>query len=288
MFFKKSAEKELKMIWEIRKNGKTSHLVGTAHFFPYSFNRSFRKYLENARTVLFEGPLDDANMAKVVQAGIEDRQSTHLFDELGKAAVNRITRALMPACRDPNSFFIMNLHTLELENPVYDMIKGMKPWLAFFSIWHQYLQKNGWKYSVDLEAYTIAKELSKEIVFMETIEEQIRVLEGLAHERIIEFLKNVDHWSDLSREYVRGYLSGDLARLQSLRLRFPSRHHSVINHRDAVFYDRMQAYLNRGNAVVCVGAPHVPGMSELLLKEGYRIYGPEIPKRHGSPRSAGR
>jgi len=27
----------------------------------------------------------------------------------------------------------------------------MKPWLAFFTIWSTYLEKNGWKYSVDLE-----------------------------------------------------------------------------------------------------------------------------------------
>jgi uncharacterized protein YbaP (TraB family) len=277
MFFKKTIEKELTMIWEVEKNHKTSYLVGTAHFFPYSFNRSFRKYLAGVRAVLFEGPLDDASMAKVVQAGMGNHNFPHLFDNLDKATINRITRELAPACRNPNTFFIMDLFRLRVENPVYEMTKGMAPWLAFFSIWHEYLKKNGWKFSVDLEAYTLAKELGKEIVFMETIEEQIRVLESLAQDRIIDFLNNVDRWADLSRDYVRSYLAGDLENLQYLRLRFPSRHYSVIDHRDEIFYERMQVYLNQGNAMVCVGAPHVRGISKLLRNDGYQIKRPGIP-----------
>ena len=82
------------------------------------------------------------------------------------------------------------------------MVKGMKPWLAFFTIWSNYLQKNGWKYSVDLEGYTTAEELAKKIVFLETIEEQISVLENISRERIIDFLKQVDRWPKMAREYA--------------------------------------------------------------------------------------
>ena len=82
MLFKKSNEKELKMIWEVKKKGKSSHLVGTAHFFPYSFRNSLMKLLKNIRVVIFEGPLDKENMAKVRDAGRTNDISTHLFDEL--------------------------------------------------------------------------------------------------------------------------------------------------------------------------------------------------------------
>ena len=276
MFFKKRHEKELKMIWEVEKNNKKSYLVGTAHFFPYSFKAHLGRYLKKARTVLFEGPLDNENLAKVVKAGFNCEDSYNLFNELDKHTVDQITRALAPACRDPNSFFIMDLCKFKMENPVYDMFKGMKYWLAFFTIWHHYLRKNGWKYSVDLEGYNIAKELGKKIVFLETIEEQIKVLESLSHESILEFLRHVDSWSALTHEYVQCYLEGDLEKLKSTRLRFPSRHHSVIDHRDKIFYERMQAYLNEGEIVACVGAPHVRGMSKLFAKDGYQIKGPGI------------
>ena len=277
MFFRSSKEKELKMIWEVEKNRKKSYLVGTAHFFPYSFKTSLHRCLQNSRTVMFEGPLDPDNMTRVVDCGFDSRSKYHIFDDLDPNTIDRITHAIAPQCRNKDKFLIFNLRKFSLENPVYEMVKGMKPWLAFFTIWSNYLQKNGWKYSVDLEGYTIAGKLAKKIVFLETIEEQINVLENLSRERIIDFLKRVDQWHELAREYAACYLAGDLEKLKSKGLRFPSRHHSVINRRDWIFYERMFEYLDQGDAVAFVGAPHVRGMSKLMREDGYQISGPRIP-----------
>lgn len=277
MFFSRSNEKELKMIWEVEKNHKRSYLVGTAHFFPYSFKTSLQRCLANAGTIMFEGPLDQDNMAKVVNSGLDKLSSYHIFDDLDQQSINRITRELAPQCRGRNTFFILNLRKFRIENPLYEMLKGMKPWLAFFTIWSSYLKKNGWKYSVDLEGYTLAREFGKKIVFLETIEEQITVLESLARDRIIDFLKCVDQWHELAQDYVTCYLAGDLERIKSTGLRFPSRHHSVINHRDKIFYEGMLQYLEQGDAVAFVGAPHVRGVSKLLRADGYQIKGSGIP-----------
>lgn len=276
MFFKRSNQKELKMIWEVEKDHKRSYIVGTAHFFPYSFKTSLQRCLENAGTIMFEGPLDQDNMAKVVNRGLDKLSSYHIFDDLDPQSINRITRELAPQCRGRNTFFILNLRKFRIENPLYEMVKGMKPWLAFFTIWSSYLKKNGWKYSVDLEGYTLAREFGKKIVFLETIEEQITVLESLARDRIIDFLKCVDQWHELAQDYVTCYLAGDLERIKSTGLRFPSRHHSVINHRDKIFYEGMLQYLEQGDAVVFVGAPHVRGVSKLLREDGYQIKGPRL------------
>ena len=281
MFFRKSNERELKMIWQVEKDHKRSYLVGTAHFFPYSFKTSLERCLENAATVLFEGPLDQDNMAKVVNNGFDDQSGYHIFNDLDQPTIDRITRELAPKCRGRNTFFILNLRNFSIENPLYEMVKGMKPWLAFFTIWTNYLKKNGWKYSVDLEGYTLAKELGKKIVFLETIEEQINVLENLTHDRIIDFLKRVDHWQELTQGYVACYLAGDLEQIKSKGLRFPSRHHSVIDHRDKIFCARMLEYLKAGDAVAFVGAPHVQGVSDLLREDGFQIRGPGIPAAGG-------
>jgi uncharacterized protein YbaP (TraB family) len=271
MLFWRSKEKEFKMNWEVRKGSRKSYLVGTAHFFPYSFKKTFRKYLIDARTVMFEGPLDEENMAKVVRAGTVAEDSYHLFDELDNQTIAAISEALKPACRDPNSFFIMDLCKMRLENPIYDLVRGMQSWLAFFTIWSDYLRENGWKYSVDFEGYTVARELGKKIVFLESIEEQIKMLESLSHERILEFLRNVDQWPQLAEDYIQSYLDGDLDKMKYMRLRFPSRHPSVIDHRDQIFYDRMQDYLAQGDLVAFVGAPHVRGIQRLLIEDGYQV-----------------
>ena len=271
MFFKRSNERELKMIWQVEKNHKRSYLVGTAHFFPYSFKTSLHRCLEKASTVLFEGPLNEDNMVKVVNRGFDNQSSYHIFDDLDPQNIDRITREIAPKCRGRNTFLILNLRKFSIENPLYEMVKGMKPWLAFFTIWSNYLKKNGWKYSVDLEGYTLAKGLGKRIVFLETIEEQIKVLENLTRDRIIDFLKRIDQWQELTQGYVTCYLAGDLERLKSAGLRFPSRHPSVIEHRDKIFCARMLEYLEAGDAVAFVGAPHVRGVSKLLREDGYQI-----------------
>jgi len=277
MLFQRSDEKELKMIWEVEKDASRSNLVGTAHFFPHSFKTSLTRCLENARIVMFEGPLDPENMAKVVNSGVEHESGYHLFDDLDRKTIDKITRELAPKCRGRDTFMVLNFRKFRVENPLYDMVKGMKPWLAFFTIWSNFLKQNGWKYSVDLEAYTIAEALGKQIDFLETIEDQIGVLESLTRELIVAFLNRVDQWHELARGYADCYLAGDLAKLKSTGLRFPSRHRSVINHRDRIFYKKMLGHFETGDAVAFVGAPHVRGVSKLLREAGFQIKGPPIP-----------
>jgi uncharacterized protein YbaP (TraB family) len=213
-----------------------------------------------------------------------DRQSGyHIFDDLDSKTVGRITAEVAPKCRGRNSFFILNFRKFRIENPLHEMVKGMKPWLAFFTIWSSYLKKNGWEFSVDLEGFSLAEEMGKKIVFLETIEEQIAVLENISRDRIIDFLKHVDEWPKLTRDYVACYLAGDTGAIHSKGLRFPSRHHSVINERDRIFYERMIKCLAKGDAVAFVGAPHVRGLSKLLRESGYRFKGPIIPELEGEP-----
>jgi uncharacterized protein YbaP (TraB family) len=279
MLFGKFKQKELKMIWEVQKNGKFSHLVGTAHFFPYSFSSSLRRYLKDARVVMFEGPLDDDNMARVRNAGIDKENSYHIFNELDDKTIAGIGSALVPICQARHSSYLVTFCKFDAKDIVYEMVQGMKPWLAFFTLWSAYLKRLGWKYSVDLEGYQVAMELGKKIVFLETIEEQIKVLQNISHDNIIFFLKQVDRWSSFAREYVECYLDGDLEKLKFTRVRFPSRHHSVINERDKIFYRQMRAELEQGQVVALLGAPHLRGVSRLLIADGYHIKGPWLPQQ---------
>ena len=113
--------------------------------------------------------------------------------------------------------------------------------------------------------------MGKDIVFLETIEEQIEVLEGFSRERIVDFLQRVKSGNVYTQAYVKGYLKGDLENLRSITGNFPTRRFTVIEGRDRVLYERMLAYLEKGNAVACVGAPHIPGISAMLRAGGYQI-----------------
>ena len=266
------------MIWQVQKSGNSSQLVGTAHFFPYSFRNALRRCLQDARIVMFEGPLDEDNMARVRQAGMDPESSYHLFDELDDETIAGITGALIPVCRLRNSTQFLHYCKDSLKGTVYDMVRGMQPWLAFFTLWSTYLQRNGWTYSVDMEGFSVAQELGKKVVFLESIEEQIQVLQNISHEKIMYFLKQSDHWERLANDYVRSYLKGDLEQLRLSGIRFPSRHHTIIDHRDEIFFERMQTELARGGVIAFLGAPHLKGLSRLLLANGYQVQGPWLPR----------
>ena len=212
------------------------------------------------------------HMAKVVQAGYSEDRNSHLFDELDQRTIANITNALDPSCRHRNASTVFSLLSASLESPVYAMLKGMKPWMAFFTIFSRFLETNGWKYSVDMEAYRVAGEMRKKVVSLETIEEQIEVLESLSNDRIIEFLKRIDRWKAYTKEFVRWYLNADLEKIRSNPYAFPTRHPSVIEDRDEILCERMLAYLEKGDAVACVGAPHVLGISEKLTAQGFQVH----------------
>jgi hypothetical protein len=63
--------KPLRMVWKVEKGGKAAFLVGTAHFFPYSFEKALERLIRDARTVLLEGPLDEESHERVVQWGCQ-------------------------------------------------------------------------------------------------------------------------------------------------------------------------------------------------------------------------
>lgn len=258
------------MIWQVEKGAEKSFLVGTAHFFPYSFRASLKRLFQDTHRVVLEGPLDEKSMAQVLHDGTAGNAS-HLFDLLDPKIVTKIETTLAPSCKGKHSLLLLNLLTTGTENPTYQLVKGMKPWLAFFTIYSRYVERRGWKNSVDREAYLLALDMGKQVVFLETIEEQIAVLEGLSVQRITDFLERINEWDSYTAQFVDWYLNGDVKSIKSNVFGFPTRDPTVIDRRDEIFYERMTPYLREGSAVFCIGVPHITKLRTILTAEGYRV-----------------
>ncbi|KPJ78536.1 MAG: hypothetical protein AMJ54_03415 [Deltaproteobacteria bacterium SG8_13] len=274
----KRKEKELKTVWAIHKgHRRVAYLVGTAHFFPYSFRDSFRQLIGEASAALFEGPLDGQSLQAIRSSGIAGKPAESVLDKLDRQTRTKISDKLFPGCRRRTLEDAIRFSVPGVADPLHETIAGMKPWLSFFTLWSAYLERCGWHHSVDLEAYRTAREMNREVVAMESVEEQVAVLEGLSVERIVGFLQRVDQWDTYRKNYVRHYLAADMGKIRASATGFPSRHRSVIDQRDETFFQRMRPYLDAEIAVVCVGAPHVPGICGLLQMDGFRIEGPALP-----------
>jgi uncharacterized protein YbaP (TraB family) len=263
IYFLRPGEKQLKTVWKVEKDGKENHLVGTAHFFPYHFRISLRKILRRSKRALFEGPLDPQSMERVVAHGSQGKGSLEMYEALDSRTLREIQQKAASLFGDPQIFRGVRGKTGSLfgdsqallqflpkgerpDDPVRDHFQRLRPWLAFFAIWTSYLKTKGWNGSVDLEAFELSKKLGKEIHFLETIEEQIQVLEQIPLERMIRFLKKADQWDEYSESFVRVFLRGSLADWMSGTSDFPSRCSPVIDDRDWVFYRRMKPFVEQG------------------------------------------
>lgn len=260
--------KPLRMVWRVEKDNQCAHLVGTAHFFPHSYARAFTRLMRDAAIVLFEGPLDEASSARIAEYGRQGEGVPTFVELLTPEAINAIER-LLRARLDHQNGDAWLLALIE-RRPVYfeSFTRNVRPWAAFFSIWQTYL---GWQYSMDLEGYQVARKLGKRIHFLETLEEQLAVLDNIPLERIAQQLNDVKNWDAYKDEYVQIFLTGDLDKMMTFTSRFVTRGPVVVGARDRILFERMMPFIEREPTLAFIGFPHVPGVTQLLREAGYAV-----------------
>lgn len=257
------------MFYEVKKNGKTSWLCGTAHFFLYSFENSFRKLFRSVDHVIFEGPLDDGFMAEVDKNGRSPEPGQPpLIELLTETELRRLERVV----RGPEGTWarLLGLESARKAD-VREILSTMRPWCAFFSLWTAFLERQEWKSSVDMEAWRIARDMGKNVVGMENLEEQLASLNSVPVERVLAYFRNCHEWKTYSRRNLKAYLAGDLEGMMGSSAEFPTRTGTVISLRDQRFRERMRPYLEEGRTAVFVGAAHLMNLRWMLAEDGFTL-----------------
>ncbi len=259
----------LRTVWRIEKDGRSSHLVGTAHFCPYSFEKPLTKLIDQAEMVLFEGPLDAESMARVAEYGRCGDGSVSIYETLSPEAIEELNEHLT-AILDGDATKCPHLDFLQVPKTDYVkiMTSGVRPWMAFFSIWSTLLN---WKHSMDRGAYGIALSRGKRIGFLETIDDQLQALDGIPFDRIVAFFNDFQHWKYYRRQYLNIFLAGDMERFASMLAVFPTRCDSILTRRDPIFFMGIEEQIARQPTVAFVGNAHILGLHKLFSAAGYRI-----------------
>jgi len=261
--------KRLRTVWKVERAGCISFLVGTAHFSPYRFQKALTKLIQSAEIVLFEGPLDQESMARVVQYGQQGENSPSLYEALDPSAAKEINKQLAARLNTSSTAGTY----LDLIRPTtLDLLKrhteGVRPWMAFFTLWSAFLD---WNHSMDVGAFQIAQKLGKKVRHLETIEDQLAALDGIPFERIVNYLNHIDHWKAHKELFLKAFLEGDMERFVSMTGVFPTRCESILTKRDPIFFKGIQAAFKEGTTVAFVGVAHIPGIRKLFLEEGYQV-----------------
>jgi hypothetical protein len=231
--------------------------------------------MNHAETVIFEGPLDKESMVRVVEYGRDGIHSPSLYDALDPKAIREINRQLRSRLKasttSAGSYLDLLYHTTPDLLEVHT--RGVRPWLAFFTVWSTILN---WKYSMDIEAFQIAKKVGKKIQFLETIEDQVSALNGIPFERIVNFLNHIDYWNAYRELFLKAFLSGDLEKFVSMTGEFPTRCESILANRDPIFFKGIKAFSDKEDVVAFIGIVHIPGIRKMFLDEGYQVTQEEV------------
>lgn len=261
--------KPFAMLWRLEKEGRVSWIGGTAHFFCHSFEPSFRRLFRNVDNVIFEGPLDADFMARVDKAGKTlPAGFSPLIDLLTEEDILELERTV----HGPRGRMAKLLGMARTNGrDVRWYLQNALPWSAFFSLWTSFLERQGWHESVDMEAWRIATEMGKNVIGMETLEEQLDSLGSLPVERVIRFFRSCRGWKARSRRNMRAYLAGDLEKMMGSSAEFPTRTEYVIGRRDQRFLERMLPYIEQGRAAVFVGSAHMVNLRHMLADKGFLV-----------------
>lgn len=262
-------EKPFAMLWEVEKGGRTSWLGGTAHFFCHSFESSFRKLFANVDNIIFEGPLDPVFMGQVEEAGWQlEEGKKPLHDLLTETEIINLEKTVFgPQGKLAACLGLKKRPALDARN----LLQKGRYWHVFFTLWTTYLERLGWRESVDMEAWRIARDMGKNIIGMENLEEQLAALGSLPPERVIRFLRNCRKWGQRARRNRQAYLAGDLEGMMGSSAEFPTHTEHVLDKRDQRFRERMRPWLEEGRTAVFVGSAHMVNLRHMLVEDGFRV-----------------
>lgn len=257
------------MLWELTKNGKTSWIGGSAHFFCYSFENSLRALFNKVDTVIFEGPLDAESLHTVEIAG---KTCTDIQRPLFPLLTANEIAILSRMVRGPEGL-LPRLLNMEAKRKIDVLwyLQNSRPWSALFTCWTGFLERFGWSQSVDLDAWFLAKDMGKTVIGMESLEEQIASLDSVLPERVVRYFQHCHKWPAMVRHNVSAYLAGDLTRLMGTSAEFPTRTERIIGHRDELFRQRMRPFIEAGRCAVFVGTAHMLNLRGMLAEDGFAV-----------------
>lgn len=132
--------------------------------------------------------------------------------------------------------------------------------------------------AIDQFLWNLAKEHNPLLVGLETLAEQVAILDDMTAPMLVEHLNDLPYEDSLAKIMPKLYAHEDLSALSSLSYDTTSAYSGMLeklnDQRNVRMVDRMQAMLRSGNAFIAVGALHLTGpmsILRLLKDRGYLV-----------------
>ncbi len=260
------------LLWKIEKAGlEASYIYGTIHIGdPRVLNLApdVSKAFENAQCFAMEMLLNFQAMGVMARASF--------FDD------GRTLKSVMQPKDYAKLLAVLQEHYYIPESAVINM----RPWAVLIMMMMPTEGQGDKEIALDMVLYRQAAMAKKQLLGLETVQEQLAIFDSMTLEEQIWMLnKSVEDYKKVSGQMdllIQAYLDRDLAALVDLqeqnmyddtdiddRLLY-----EMLDKRNHRMVERMQACLQKGKAFIAIGALHLPGdqgVLHLLEQQGYQV-----------------
>ena len=264
------------LLWKVEKldanssakNIKPSYVFGTMHSederiinLPDEINTVF----SDASIFAMEMILDEKNSQEILK-GMYFRNGQTL-----KSVTNK-------------EIYLQSVEAMAQKGMPEKIVNLMKPW-AVFTVLSMPEQKTG--LFLDALLYQSALKHGKEVIGLETMQEQLAVFDEMKMEIQVSLLKttleSADDLNKILEETIEIYLSHDLQKILDLNDRYMSLldeevanefNQRLLVDRNIKMAKRMMPLLEKGNSFIAIGALHLPGKTgvlQFLRNVGYTV-----------------
>lgn len=257
------------LLWKIERAGQApSYVFGTIHSEDsrvLTLPQPVQSVFDAAKVYVMEAVLD-ANAMQVMLGAMMFSDGRTLQQAVGPATYQKSVAAM--------AGYGMPEQTLQM----------MKPWALAVTL---SLPKPQTGMVLDMLLMQQAAEQGKQTAGLESVEEQIGVLDKLSLQEQVtmleDTLRHLPEMEQIFAELHAAYLARDLARLVRISDEMQAKGnrdlgkkvmHQLVDVRNRRMVQRMEAHLKQGNAFIAIGALHLPGevgVLKLLARKGYRV-----------------
>jgi len=260
-------ELENSLLWKISGNGieEPSYLFGTIHIVcDATLSDNVKMALDKTSQMVLEIDMDDPSMQSKMRKGIYMKDGKKIEDMVSKEDFEAINTLLKNAAGVP-----------------LNAVQNIKPSLIIAMLHPKLIGCP--VQSFEQELIKVAQNQNKEILGLETIEEQLHVFDEIPYEdQLADLLRsakdNLEYEKTVAAEMFKHYKSGNIKKLEAM---LGNSNSNMSKHTDIFLTNRNKKWISRITELskaqptfFGVGALHLAGKNgviKLLRAEGYKV-----------------
>ncbi len=257
-------------LYTVRHGDKVSHVLGTIHV-GFSFSEVLtpeaKLSYEAAHTVVLEADAGEASQPEMLAASLLPPDKS-LRALLGDHHFGRLLERLAPSVPEP-------------------MLDRLRPWMPAVMLGMADMQRvlsdvrpDASSRMMDVELMADARTRQKQVLFLETVREQLAVFDAISEvEQVAELKRALDEDNaEQGRAMIEAYAAGDESALtralfDEAQMRVaPGFYEAVLFKRNERWLPRIEQHVRQGGVFIAVGAAHLFGPRGVLVQLRHRGY----------------